>query len=186
MRKLLIKLLEWLIDGQKAKKTKVVAVAAAAVTAVGWMDPAVLKDLKRWEGFRGKAYIDIAGHPTQGYGHTNMAGGPKVDFSKIWTEEYASNVLQKDLIKYRDGVKRAVKVPLNNCQLSVLTMWTYNVGVGAMRKSSLIRELNKGHYHKVPGKLMAWNKARVRGKLVAVRGLTNRRRTEGKLWKKCK
>lgn len=185
MRNLLVKLLEWLLDGQKAKKTKITVAAAAAVGAVGWMDPAVLKDLKRWEGFRGKAYIDIAGHPTQGYGHTNMAGGPKVDFNTIWTEEKASKILQRDLIKYRDGVKRAVKVPLNNCQLSVLTMWTYNIGIGGMRKSSLIRELNKGHYHKVPGKLMAWNKARVRGKLRPVKGLTNRRRSEGKLWKKC-
>ena len=186
MRKLLIKLLEWLIDGQVAKKTKVVVATAAVATTVGWMNPAVLKDLKQWEGFRGKAYIDIAGHPTQGYGHTNMAGGPKVDFNTIWTEEQASRILQKDLIKYRDGVKRYVKVPLNNCQLSVLTMWTYNVGVGAMRKSSLVRRLNTGDYKSVPRKLMAWNKARVRGKLVAVRGLTNRRKSEGNLWRKCK
>jgi len=186
MRKLLIKLLEWLIDGQVAKKTKTVVVVTTVAVGVGWMNPAVLKDLKQWEGFRGKAYIDIAGHPTQGYGHTNMAGGPKVDFKTIWSEEKASRILQKDLIKYRNGVQRHVKVPLNNCQLSVLTMWTYNVGIGAMRKSSLVRELNKGHYSRVPRKLLAWNKARVRGKLVAVRGLTNRRKSEGALWRKCK
>ncbi len=186
MSKLLTALFEFILDGSRAKKTKTAVAAAAVAGGAAYFHPPVLDAIKKWEGFRGKAYVDIAGHPTQGYGHTNMAGGPKVDFSKIWSEGFASDVLERDLKQYWDGIGKAVTVPLNTCQQSVLTMWAYNIGVAAARKSSLVRELNQGHYDRVPRKLLAWNKARVNGKLTPIRGLTNRRKDEGKLWKTCK
>jgi lysozyme len=177
----LTKLFTWLL-GTKTGKTVKTTVAVAVVASAGYMTPTVMTELKQWEGFIAKPYTDIAGVRTQGYGHTNRAGTIKIKEGSVWTEQYASEVLELDLKQYWDGVAKYVKVPLTGCQHSVLTMWTYNVGVGAMSKSSLVRELNQGHYNRVPRKLMAWNKATVRGKKVAVRGLTNRRKAEGALW----
>ncbi len=185
MYNLLTKIFEFFLDTQRAKKTKILVATTAVAAGTAYFHPPVLDSIKKWEGFRGAAYIDLAGHPTQGYGHTNMAGGPKVDFNKIWTQEYATKILERDLKQYWDGVGKAVTVPLNTCQQSVLTMWAYNVGVGAVRRSSLVRELNQGHYDRVPRKLLAWNKARVKGVLRPIRGLTNRRKDEGKLWRTC-
>jgi len=182
----LTKLFEFFLGGKAAKVGKT-SVAVAVVASVGYMTPTVMTELKKWEGFVAKPYTDIAGVRTQGYGHTNRAGTLKIKEGSVWTKQYGDEVLQMDLRQYWDGVGKYVTVPLTGCQQSVLTMWTYNVGVGAMRKSSLVRELNQGHYDRVPRKLMAWNKATVRGKKVAVRGLTNRRKAEGALWAKgCK
>ncbi len=178
---MLVKFFEWLLGGKFVKTVKTTA-AVAVVAGTGYMAPTVMTELKQWEGFIAKPYTDIAGVRTQGYGHTNRAGTIKIKEGSVWTEQYASEVLELDLKQYWDGVDKYVTVNLTPCQHSVLTMWTYNVGVGAMRKSSLVRELNQGHYNRVPRKLMAWNKATVRGKKVAVRGLTNRRKAEGALW----
>lgn len=178
---MLVKFFEWLLGGKFVKTVKKTT-AVAVIAGAGYMTPTVMTELKQWEGFVATPYKDVAGVLTQGYGHTNRAGTIKIKPGSVWTEQYASEVLEQDLKQYWDGVAKYVKVPLTPCQHSVLTMWTYNVGVGAMSKSSLVRELNQGHYNRVPRKLMAWNKATVRGKKVAVRGLTNRRKAEGALW----
>jgi len=61
-----------------------------------------------------------------------------------------------------------------------LVSWTFNVGVSAMRKSSLVRKLNAGDYGAVPGELARWNK--VKGAVNP--GLSNRRAAEAGLWAK--
>lgn len=154
---------------------------AGAVIAVGatTMDDNVLQHVKDFEGKVLTAYYDIVGVPTIGYGHTNRAGTVKFNMGDTWSEEYASKVLEQDLEKFWDAVDAAVVVDLTNCQLSVLTSWTYNVGPGAMRGSTLVRLLNQGQYNAVPAQLMRWDKAG--GK--RLRGLTRRRAAEANLWK---
>lgn len=159
------------------KKTVTGVVAAAGIAAAA-MNPTVLDWNKHFEGFEPKVYIDAVGVPTIGYGHTRRAGTENFSNNAVWTEKYATRVLDKDMQKFAASVRRYITVPLTNCQLSVLTMFTYNVGPGNLKKSTLRRKLNAGNYDAVPSELAKWDFAG--GK--KLRGLTRRRMVEGKLW----
>jgi len=138
--------------------------------------------IKRFEGKRLKAYIDPVGIWTIGYGHTSAAGGPKVTRGLTITDNDAEVILMRDLQQYEAAVDRLVTVPLNENQRSALTSFTYNVGIGGLKKSSALRELNKGNYADVPRRLALWSKGRVNGKLTVLKGLERRRKAEGDLF----
>jgi lysozyme len=139
--------------------------------------------VKQFEGFEPKWYPDPAHGwklPTIGYGHTDSAGEPKYATSKniVLTEEQATEILRKDMQKYADAVSKAVKAPLTDNQFDALVSWCYNVGPGAVAKSTLVRKLNAGDYASVPSELAKWNKAG--GK--TLKGLTRRRAAEAALF----
>ena len=96
----------------------------------------------------------------------------------IVTEEQGQRMLAKELSKYEDAVERLVKVPLNQNQFDVLVSFTFNCGIGALEKSTLLRELNRGHYDAVPSQLMRWANGGGR----KLPGLVRRRAAEGALW----
>lgn len=129
--------------------------------------------IKQWEGCKLAAYLCPAGVWTIGFGHTATAHE-----GMTITEAEAERLLRQDLALFEAEVARAVDVALTDNQFAALVSWSYNVGVGAMRRSSLIKRLNAGEYDAVPGELAKWNK--VRGKVV--RGLSNRRAAEAGLW----
>jgi lysozyme len=129
--------------------------------------------IKQWEGLRLKAYKCEANVLTIGYGHTtNVTEDMQI------TEEEAEQLLLRDISVFEAEVSRSVTVKISDNQFAALVSWAFNVGVGAMRKSSLIRKLNAGDYASVPSELARWNKAK--GKVVA--GLSNRRAAEAGLW----
>ena len=129
--------------------------------------------IKQWEGCKFEAYRDVGGVWTIGYGHTRTAKQ-----GMVITEAEADRLLQQDLAVFEAEVARAVDVDLTDNQFAALVSWSYNIGVGAMRRSSLIRKLNAGEYDAVPSELARWNK--VQGKVV--KGLSNRRAAEAGLW----
>lgn len=129
--------------------------------------------IKQWEGLRLEAYKCSADVWTIGYGHTATAHeGMKI------TLEHAERLLLQDLDVFENAVSRSITVDLSDNQFAALVSWAYNVGAGAMQKSTLIRKLNAGDYAAVPGELARWNK--VKGK--ASKGLSNRRAAEAGLW----
>lgn len=132
-----------------------------------------LRLLKQFEGCKLTSYKDVGGVWTIGYGHTKTA---RPDMTI--TQEQADSLLKEEVAVFADAVEKAVKVPLTDNQFAALVVFTYNVGQGAFRQSTLLRKLNEGDYSAVPPQLMRWNK--VQGK--EVRGLTNRRAAEVKLW----
>lgn len=132
--------------------------------------------IKRWEGLRTKAYYDIAGILTIGYGHTNLAGGFKVSPGQVITEKQAEEILRSDLKKFEDQVSSLVKVPLNDNQFSSLVSFHYNTG--ALGKSTLLKKVNSKDFKAVPGEFLKWVNAG--GKFV--KGLENRRKDEINLW----
>lgn len=136
--------------------------------------------IKSFEGWRSKAYKDAVGVWTIGYGHTSMAGEPKVKAGMVISEAEGEAILARDLQKYAKAVQDAVKVPLNANQFGALTSWCYNVGPGNVRKSTLVKKLNRGDYASVPSEMAKWNKAGGR----VLRGLVRRREAEGKLFQK--
>lgn len=73
---------------------------------------------------------------------------------------------------------KRVTVPLQQHQVDALVSFVFNVGGGAFAESTLLRELNAGHYDAVPRELPRWVKAD--GKTLA--GLVRRRQAEGTLF----
>lgn len=144
------------------------------------LNDATMTLIESFEGFEAKWYRDPVGVWTIGYGHTDAAGDPKYASSKTLTltRPEARELLKRDLKQYADAVTAAVKVPLNANQYGALVSWTYNVGAGAMRGSTLIKKLNAGNYAAVPSELAKWNKAK--GKVL--KGLTRRRDAEAALF----
>jgi lysozyme len=137
------------------------------------ISPEGLAFIKQWEGLRTEAYRCTAGAWTIGYGHTlGVTEGSQI------TESEAEKILMRDLSISEAGICREVRVELSDNQFAALVSWTFNVGINAMRKSSLVRKLNAGDYSAVPGELARWNKA----KGVVVPGLSNRRAAEAGLW----
>lgn len=135
-----------------------------------------LAALKRYEGLRLTSYRDIVGVWTLGYGST----GSHVKPGMTITEPEAEALLRKDLSRFEAAVTNLVKVKLTDNQFAALVSFSFNVGIGAFQKSTLLKKLNAGNYNAVPAELMKWTKAGGR----QVQGLVNRRAQEGALWGK--
>ena len=96
------------------------------------------------------------------------------------TELQAERDLLEELEEFAEQVLNTVKINLEQNELDALTSWTYNLGVGNLRSSTLLKKLNSGDKNSVPFEMKRWNKAA--GKVL--NGLTKRRKAEAKLWVK--
>ena len=130
------------------------------------------------EGHSSTAYYDSAGVLTICYGHT----GPEVYEGLVLPDSACDNLLWLDISAAERAIGRLVTVDLSESQLTVLTSFVFNVGVGAFEESTLLRRLNTGDYEAVPQELLRWNKITVDGVKVPSRGLINRRNIEIQLW----
>ncbi|WP_103171626.1 lysozyme [Paracoccus sp. SY] len=137
--------------------------------------------IKAHEGLRLEAYPDPAhgwAVPTIGYGHTSAAGSPPVTKGMRITEAGATEILRNDLRKFERYVLDAVTVPLNQNQFDALVSFTFNLGPGNLRKSTLLRKLNARDYAGAADQFLVWNMAG--GKVL--NGLTKRRTAERALF----
>src|ERR1700759_3326521 len=94
------------------------------------------------EGFEGlflQAYDDandhivklgqrVIGTLTIGYGHTSVAGPPKVYVGQVITKDMADAILASDLTAVELEVSHLVKVPLNQNQFDALVSFQFNTG----------------------------------------------------------
>ncbi|WP_374424977.1 lysozyme [Chromobacterium sp.] len=126
--------------------------------------------VKSSEGLKLVAYKCPAGIWTNGYGHT----GPDVTPGQVITQAQADALLARDLSRFETGVTRLVKVPLNQNQFDALVCFSFNLGLGALQGSTLLRLLNAGDYAGAAAQFLRWNKAG--GKELP--GLTRRRAAE--------
>lgn len=131
--------------------------------------------IESFEGLRLAKYLDVVGKPTIGYGHLIL---PSESFPAPITEAQAEALLLKDLGISESGVSKSVKVPLNQNQFDALVSFTFNLGVGNLQSSTLLKKLNAGDYAGAADEFLRWNKAG--GKEVA--GLTRRRAAERSLF----
>ncbi|RSK44711.1 lysozyme [Hymenobacter perfusus] len=94
--------------------------------------------LTKEEGEVLKTYLCAAGVLTIGVGHT----GPDVVAPMTITREQSQALLTKDLLRFEAAVNRLVTVPLTQNQFNALVSFTFNLGEGALAKSSLLRYIN--------------------------------------------
>lgn len=76
------------------------------------------------------------------------------------------------------AVLRLITVPLTDGQFDALVSFTYNLGSGALQRSTLRRVINRHHHNEVPNQLMRWVWAGGR----KLRGLARRRAAEGNVY----
>jgi len=138
-----------------------------------------IRHIREFEGERLKAYKCSAGVWTIGVGHTSAAGEPKVVEGMTITANESAAILARDLAAFELGVERMLEVDVSQNQFDVLVSFAFNCGLGALKKSTLLKRVNEGKFDAVPAELMKWTKAG--GKEVA--GLVRRRRAEAKLWR---
>lgn len=137
---------------------KLAAVSAVAVAAICG-----------FEGYREYAYKDVAGVPTIGYGTTK---GVKIGDKT--TRQEAKAFLVRDTSGMAKQMQTLIKVPLYQHEWDSLLSFTYNVGIGNFRSSTLLKKLNQGDYAGACAQLKRWTYAGGR----KVKGLVNRREAE--------
>lgn len=129
--------------------------------------------ITQYEGFSDKAYVDIAGVPTIGYGSTKEVQiGDRID------EKGARSRLLKEVKdEYGVALNKCIKVPLNQSEYDAYISLTYNIGKTAFCNSTLVKKLNQHKYEEACKEILRWN--RVKNKVIT--GLTIRRQKEYKM-----
>ena len=129
--------------------------------------------ITEFEGFRSKAYQDVVGVWTIGYGFTlGVQPGDTI------TKEQAKRRLARELESYEAAVMRACTNEPNQNEFDALVCFAFNVGASGMAKSSVIKAHNRGDHQAAARAFSLWNKAG--GKVWP--GLTRRRAAEAALY----
>jgi lysozyme len=139
--------------------------------------------IRHFEGFEPKVYLCSAGKKTIGIGTLIDTKDEEWLLTAKITETQAFDLLKKDLVKFEKQVNNLVKVEINQNQFDALISFVYNFGSGALKESTLLKKLNVNPNDKtIAEEFLKWNKARVKGVLTPVDGLTRRRKAESKLY----
>ena len=129
--------------------------------------------IKTFEGLRLKAYRCPAGVLTIGYGHTRG-----VKTGQVITEPQADTLLKGDLLPCEEHVK-CLGVCKTQGQFDALVSFTYNLGTGALGRSTLLQKIRVGAPTKeIQAEFRKWVYAD--GKKLL--GLVKRREWEARRW----
>ncbi len=139
------------------------------------LTPQGLTLIKHFEGFSPEIYRCAGGYPTIGYGHVVRA---HEDFSGGIDAAEAEALLRQDVRAAQAAVLRYINVPLSDGQYDALVSFTFNLGAGALQRSTLRRTVNREAHAQVPAQLRRWVWAG--GK--RLRGLVRRREAEALLY----
>jgi RHS repeat-associated protein len=104
------------------------------------------------EGLKLSPYNDSKGFATIGVGHLigkrAVTEQDKKDWAWFNTKQEAMSLLQTDLSgTYEKAVQSLVGVPLMQFQYDAIVSFTFNVGVGGLKQSNFLKELNKSNYN---------------------------------------
>lgn len=125
-----------------------------------------------FEGLRQVAWhdpIDPKGVNTVCYGHIEG-----VQVGDTYTKVQCQEMLKSDLPRYMAMVDRQITVQMPPQRYAAILSFTYNVGEGALKKSSVRRHMNAGRVQEACDALLLYNKSTG----VVRRGLVRRREAE--------
>lgn len=137
--------------------------------------PYGLRLIAQFEGFSPTVYADAAGLPTIGYGHLLRAGER---FDAPISRAQAEDLLRADVGLAERSVQRWIGVPLSQPQFDALVSFTFNLGGGALQRSTLRQKVNRAEHDEVPQEFMRWVWAGGR----RLNGLIRRRQAEAMLY----
>ena len=114
------------------------------------MNPAIPL-IKEFEGCKLKAYLCPANVWTIGWGHTNgVKEGDEI------TQQEADRLLADDVNSFTSGVQRLVTSDINRNQLGALVSFAFNLGLGNLRHSTLLKLVNAGDFVKAANEFDKW------------------------------
>lgn len=116
--------------------------------------------------------------PTIGWGTIQYPDGRKVKRGDVISQQAADELLAWEVEEKADGVRALLRVNVNDDQFSALVAFAYNVGLGNLERSTLLRKLNSGDSAGAAIEFQKWNRAG--GKTLP--GLTRRRLSEQRLF----
>lgn len=128
--------------------------------------------IKEFEGCRLKAYLCPAGIWTCGWGSTGLDVTP----TTVWTQTQADARMQADALSF---AKQVVKLcpNLSGDALCAIADFAYNLGIGRLKTSTLLKMLQKNDMSGAKVQLMKW----VKGGGKVLPGLVRRRTAESNL-----
>lgn len=115
------------------------------------------------------AYQDQRGVWTIGYGHTG-----DVHPGQTITQQEAEGLLAADIESAARIVNETVLVKLTQTQFDALVDFAFNAGAGSFRRSTLLKEVNAGHFPEAAAQFNLWDRC---GGVVNA-GLLRRRKAE--------
>lgn len=136
--------------------------------------------IREFEGYSARAYQDVRGLWTIGYGFTFWDGQRVTQsYPGVITPQSAEDQLSAILKPLLAQIAGVVKVDLTNAQLSALLSFTYNVGFRNFSGSTMLRLINQDLLSSAAAQFLVWDKCN--GKIVP--GLLRRRQQEMAVFK---
>lgn len=133
--------------------------------------------IQRFEGFSPTIYVCPGGWETIGFGHV-VRDWERDRFADGIDEAEGTWLLERDVGVAERAVLRLIRVPLTYGQFDSLVSFTYNLGAGALQRSTLRRKVNRGEHAQVPAEFRRWVWAGGR----KLKGLVRRREAEAALY----
>jgi lysozyme len=136
--------------------------------------------IKHYESCRLRAYKDVAGIPTIGWGSILYPDGRKVKMGEGITQEMADYMLKFEVAEKCKGVVKIIP-KLKQCQFDACVSLSYNIGLGGFGSSTALRLIKKNPNDPDIGRaIMMWDKAYnpKTKKKESFAGLVARRRSE--------
>ena len=137
--------------------------------------PAAVGVIKHFEGYSPILYNDAAGYPTIGFGPL-IKPGERI--AEALLGEAAERLLLQDSKPKAAAVNARVSVPLFQGQFDAVVSWTYHLGEGALKSSTMLKKINAARHEEVPAQMKRWSRAG--GKVL--KGLERRREAEAALY----
>jgi lysozyme len=137
--------------------------------------------IKHHEGVRYEPYRCPAGLWTVGVGH--LIGDGKTlppDWKRKFSTQEVDSILAADLRRFERGVLRLCPVPLTQGQFDALVSFSFNVGLGALQRSTLRMKTNRGEKESAAKEFSKWTKGGGR----VLPGLVKRRKDEATLYRR--
>lgn len=122
-------------------KSPRIAIAALVLSAVGFFG------IVTQEGYTSKAVRPVPGDvPTYGLGSTTRADGKPVQMDDTITPPAAIALAVRDVSVKETALKGCITAPLHQYEYDAFVSLAYNVGAGAVCKSSIPKKLASGDY----------------------------------------
>ena len=135
--------------------------------------------MHHFEGCKLTAYQCPAKVWTIGWGNTFYPDKTPVKQGDVITQEQANALFETVMNNFALGVKKCLTKEVNENQFSALVCFAYNVGIGSLQKSTLLKKINiNPNDETIAGEFAKWTKAN--GKVLL--GLVRRRKAESDLY----
>jgi lysozyme len=152
-------------------------------------DPAspLATELRKEANARKSGWEKLSGDPwTIGWGSTGIDTFSASSDGRLkpigpgtkWTQAQADERKTQDLDRFCVEVSKLLKIETNDNQFAALVSFSYNVGIGNLKTSTLLRLTNQGKFVEASNEFLRWTKAQ--GKELP--GLVKRREAERRLF----